>query len=217
MKNVEIATNYITSTRKLVATKSTTYRFRIWSVIEEMREALRQLAGIVRMQSETINVLIARTNENNPQVKEMTVALNKSSDSIEKMTKTLEAKLPGIYPELNSSQTQKISKAVIKSLTKKKRVVFFSADGDLFLDAKKQSCYPLSRSRLKIMRVLVENNGYVLTDTLASLVETTRKSLEYAIGRMNVLSKEKLKDIKIIKGRRSTGYRVHPDILIKEV
>ncbi len=216
MKKVEFTTKYLISLRQL-ATKTTTYRFRIWSVIEEIQEALRQLAKIVKMQGEMLNTLIARTDENNPKVKDVTVALNRNSESIDKMGQILESKLPGIFPELNRDQTRQISKTVLKSLTKKKRVVFFSADGDLFLDAKKQYCYPLSRSRLKIMRVLVENNGYVPTDTLAGLMETTRKSLEYAIGRMNVLSKEKLKGIKVIKGRRSTGYRVHPDILIKEV
>ncbi len=216
MAKVGIATKYISSARQL-ATKSTTYRFRIWSIAEELREALRQLAEVVKMQGEIINTLIARTDENNPKVKETTVALNRNSDSLDKMSQVLESKLPGIYPELNRNQTNHISKTVLKSLTKKKRVVFFSADGDLFLDAKKQYCYPLSRSRLKIMMVLVENNGYVLTDTLAGLVGTTRKSLEYAVGMMNVLSKAKLKGVKIIKGRRSTGYRVHPDILIKEV
>lgn len=219
MRKAEIATKYISSTNQLVATKSTTYRFRTWSIAEELREALRKLADVVKMQGEILNKLIERTNEKNPGVKEMTEALSRTSDSMEKMTKTLEAKLPGIYPELNADQTQRISKTVLKALTKKKRTVLFSAEGDLFLDAKKKFCYPLStgKMRIRIIQILTENHKFVPTEMLANQVGTSRKSLEYAIDRMNALGKQKLKDITLIDGRRSTGYRIHPDIFIKKV
>lgn len=71
--------------------------------------------------------------------------------------------------------------------------------------------------RLRIMRILLERKGFVQTDTLAGLTDTTRKSLEYAIDRINALGKQKLnKNITLIDGRRFTGYRIHPDISIRE-
>jgi len=219
MQKAKIATRYLVSSRQL-ATKATTYRFKIRSVIDDLREALRALAESVKVQGQTIDKIISRMDDKNPKVRDLAEALDKNSESNEKLSKTLEAKLPAVLPELNAKQTGIVSKAMLESLNRKKRTVFFSAEGDLFLDPEKKHCYPMStgKLRVRIIRILLERKGFTATDTLAGLVETSRKSLEYAIDRINALGKQKLnKNITLIDGRRFTGYRIHPDIVIRQL
>jgi hypothetical protein len=53
-------------------------------------------------------------------------------------------------------------------------------------------------------------------DDLISAVESTRKSVEFAINRINSLTKFHLDDIRLIDNRRTYGYRINPTVIIKQ-
>jgi hypothetical protein len=99
-----------------------------------------------------------------------------------------------------------------------KTVVYFSDDGYLYIEPKKDHCYPTVKNSLRqrIVKVLISAKGYVPPDDLISAVESTRKSVEFAINRINSLTKSHLNDIKLIDNRRTYGYRINSTIIIKQ-
>lgn len=100
-----------------------------------------------------------------------------------------------------------------------KTVVYFSDDGDLYIEPKKDHCYPTVKNSLRqrIVKVLISAKGYMSPDDLISTVESTRKSVEFAINRINSLTKFHLNDIRLVDNRRTYGYRINPTVIIKQV
>ena len=204
--------------------KSTIYKFSIHEIKDEVKKAL-QAAGV-----KNVSELIVK---NQKQITELQQELSETKRDAAEYKKTVDKladRIEGLE-KLGTKTWQEIGKGISlgvyeqshKLLNTKpepdKTVVYFSKEGDLYLDQEKQHCYKMADSHLRvdIVRTLAVSDGYIKPDTLVKLLNTTQSSLEYAVNRIKALSKKYLKGIKVVDGRRSSGYRINPQIAIQQV
>jgi hypothetical protein len=133
------------------------------------------------------------------------------------------------YRKQDDDERKKIAKDVVeywfdkvsrpKHQLKNKVVIYFSIDSELYCEPKATHHYRLEANsyRDRMIRTLIAHKTYVPTE---SLVETcgfiSRKSLESAVQAMNRIAHKKLGIEKLIDGYQDSGYRIHPDIILKK-
>ena len=221
MKKAALATRYKFNILRNVA-KVTTFRLSIVTTEKILRSSMKT-AGIadsekiIRTNRPAIGTLTKEIIETKLEVKSIRSLLERRTSKFEGLTEYDQQFIKTFAREAAISFAEYFAQSNSKPITPK-TVVYFSDDGDLYIEPKKDHCYPTVKNSLRqrIVKILITAKGYVPPDDLISAVEGTRKSVEFAINRINSLSKFHLNDIKLIDNRRTYGYRISPTIMIKQ-
>jgi hypothetical protein len=102
----------------------------------------------------------------------------------------------------------------------KKKVIYFSSDGDLYREPKAKHCYGMGKEkqRQKIVRILLERKTFVPTDELVMLTGSkNRKALHNAKLMINRKAEYRVGIENFITGRSVSGYKINPEYKIKQV
>src|SRR3989338_11279656 len=221
MKKAALATRYKFNILRNVA-KVTTFRLSIVTTEKILRSSMKT-AGIadgekiIRTNRPAIGTLTKELIETKLEVKSIRSLLERRTSKFEGLTEYDQHFIKTFAREAAVSFAEYFAQSDKKPIIPK-TVVYFSDDGDLYIEPKKDHCYPTVKNSLRqrIVKILITAKGYVPPDDLISAVEGTRKSVEFAINRINSLSKFHLNDIKLIDNRRTYGYRISPTIMIKQ-
>ena len=219
MKKATLATEHNLNIRKVAI--ETNYRFSIVTK-KILRSSMRAtgIAGggkIIRDNKPAIASLTKEIIETKLEVRGIRSLLERRAGKFEGLTEYDQHFIKTFAREAATSFAEYFAQSDKKPIIPK-TVVYFSDDGDLYIEPKKDHCYPTVKNSLRqrIVKVLISAKGYVHPDDLISAVESTRKSVEFAINRINSLTKSHLGDIKLIDNRRTYGYRINPTIIIKQ-
>ena len=219
MKKAVLATEHNLNIRKVAI--ETNYRFSIVTkkILRSSMKATGIAGGdkIVRDNKPAIAHLTKEIIETKLEVKGIRSLLEHRVGKFEGLTEYDQHFIKTFAREAATSFVEYFAQSDKKPIIPK-TVVYFSDDGDLYIEPKKDHCYPTVKNSLRqrIVKVLISAKGYVPPDDLISAVEGTRKSVEFAINRINSLTKFHLNDIKLIDNRRTYGYRISPTIMIKQ-
>ena len=221
MKKASVATKFKFNIRKPVA-MAQTYRLSIVITEKILRSSMKEIgiAGgdkIIRNNKPAVASLTREIIETKLEVKSIRSLLERRTSKFEGLTEYDQQLIKAFAREAAISFAEYFAQSDKKPIIPK-AVVYFSNDGDLYIEPKKDHCYPTVKNSLRqrIVKVLISAKGYVPPDDLISAVEGTRKSVEFAINRINSLTKLHLDDIKLIDNRRTYGYRINPTIIIKQ-
>ena len=222
MKKVTLAKKYKFNIRESVAI-ARTYPNLIGTTEKILRSSMKAagIAGgnkIIRNNKPAIASLTKEIVETKLEVKSIRVLLERRTSKFEGLTEYDQHFIKAFAREAATSFAEYFAQSDKKPIIQK-TVVYFSDDGDLYIEPKKDHCYPTVKNSLRqrIVKILITAKGYVPPDDLISAVESTRKSVEFAINRINSLTKFHLDDIRLIDNRRTYGYRINPTIIIKQV
>jgi hypothetical protein len=219
MKKAVLATEHNLNTRKVAI--ETTYRFSIVTkkILRSSMKATGIAGGdkIVRDNKPAIADLTKEIIETKLEVKGIRSLLERRTSKFEGLTEYDQHFIKTFAWEAATSFAEYFAQNDKKPIISKV-VVYFSDDGDLYIEPKKDHCYPMVKNSLRqrIVKILISAKGYVHPDDLISAVESTRKSVEFAINRINSLTKFHLDDIRLIDNRRTYGYRINPTVIIKQ-
>ena len=103
--------------------------------------------------------------------------------------------------------------------TSKKTLVYLSSDGDLYREPKNQYCFRMEASsgRMKLVTTLMASKKYVPTRTLIDLTGLSSvKSVQSAVYEVRQAVEKKLKVQNFIDGWQDSGYRIHPNVILKK-
>ena len=220
MKKALLATDHNLNTRKVAI--ETNYRFSIVTkkILRSSMKATGIAGGdkIVRDNKPAIADLTKEIMETKLEVRGIRSLLERRTSKFEGLTEYDQQFIKTFAQEAATSFAEYFAQSDKKPIIPK-TVVYFSDDGDLYIEPKKDNCYPMVKNSLRqrIVKVLISAKGYVSPDDLISAVASTRKSVEFAINRINSLTKFHLDDIRLINNRRTYGYRINPTIIIKQV
>ncbi len=219
MKTATLATEHNLNIRKVAI--ETNYRFSIVTK-KILRSSMRAtgIAGggkIIRDNKPAIASLTKEIIETKLEVRGIRSLLERRAGKFEGLTEYDQHFIKTFAREAATSFAEYFAQSDKKPIIPK-TVVYFSDDGDLYIEPKKDHCYPTVKNSLRqrIVKVLISAKGYVHPDDLISAVESTRKSVEFAINRINSLTKFHLDDIRLIDNRRTYGYRINPTVIIKQ-
>ncbi len=217
MKKAALATKYKFNIKRTVA-KTSTYPFTISAVVSELRSALKDFANIENPQD------IVKTGD--PAIVDLTKALNRNTQSVEAMTRAYQTAINKVA-DLEKSIARMAAEGAAYGLaakkakpTDKKKVIYFSSDGDLYREPKAKHCYEMGKEkqRQKIVRILLERKTFVPTDELVELTGSkNRKALHNAKLMINRKAKYNLGVDNFITGRSVSGYKINPEYKIKQV
>ncbi len=219
MKKAVLATENNLNTRKVAI--ETNYRFNI--VTKKILRSSMKATGItgsdkiIRNNKPAIASLTKEIIETKLEVKGIRSLLERRAGKFEGLTEYDQHFIKAFAREAAISFAEYFAQSDKKPIIPK-TIVYFSDDGDLYIEPKKDHCYPTVKNSLRqrIVKVLISAKGYVPPDDLISAVESTRKSVEFAINRINSLTKFHLDDIRLIDNRRTYGYRINPTVIIKQ-
>ena len=221
MKKASVATKFKFNIRKPVA-MAQTYRLSIVITEKILRSSMKEIriAGgdkIIRNNKPAVASLTREIIETKLEVKSIRSLLERRTSKFEGLTEYDQQLIKAFAREAAISFAEYFAQSDKKPIIPK-AVVYFSNDGDLYIEPKKDHCYPTVKNSLRqrIVKVLISAKGYVPPDDLIHTVAGTRKSVEFAINRINSLTKLHLDDIKLIDNRRTYGYRINPAIIIKQ-
>ena len=104
---------------------------------------------------------------------------------------------------------------IIDCATGSADTIFLNSIGDLWREPKSTFCYEIREksNRHKIVRFLVENNGYQQTlDIAHELGEIDNGTVRGEIGKINSNARKyiKLADDNFIESKKGSGYRINP-------
>jgi len=219
MNKATLATEHNLNTRKVAI--ETNYRFSIVTkkILRSSMKATGIVGGdkIVRDNKPAIADLTKEIMETKLEVRGIRSLLERRTSKFEGLTEYDQQFIKTFAQEAATSFAEYFAQSDKKPIIPK-TVVYFSDDGDLYIEPKKDHCYPTVKNSLRqrIVKVLISAKGYVSPDDLISAVESTRKSVEFAINRINSLTKFHLDDIRLIDNRRTYGYRINPTVIIKQ-
>lgn len=115
-------------------------------------------------------------------------------------------------PELRIKKSEKLSETKKKQI--KETALSLNQNGDLYREPKDKNCYPMGEKsdRYKIVRYLIENKGYQLTNQISLNLEgKDEKSIRTEIYKINNIAKGKLHLTEnLIQGKKESGYRINP-------
>lgn len=109
----------------------------------------------------------------------------------------------------------KIKKSESKRKKIKETALFLNQNGDLYREPKDRYCYPMGEksNRHKIIRFLVMNKGYQLTEFISTeLGIESEKTIRTEIGKMrnNIEKYLKIDGKDFLQGKKESGYRINP-------
>jgi len=221
MKKASVATKFKFNIRKPVALAQT-YRLSIVTTEKILRSSMKEIGiasgdKIIRDNKPAVASLTREIIETKLEVKSIRSLLERRTSKFEGLTEYDQQFIKTFAQEAATSFAEYFAQSDKKPIIPK-TVVYFSDDGDLYIEPKKDHCYPTVKNSLRqrIVKVLISAKGYVSPDDLISAVESTRKSVEFAINRINSLTKFHLDDIRLIDNRRTYGYRINPTVIIKQ-
>lgn len=217
MKKVSLATKYKFNINRSVG-KSSTYAFSIGAVVSELRSALKDFAEVENPQE------IVKASD--PAIVALTHALNRNTQSVEVMTQAYQKTLSKVA-DLEKTVTKLTAEGAAYGLAArkakpvdKKKVIYFSSDGDLYREPKAKHCYEMGKEkqRQKIVRILLERKTFVPTDELVEFTGSkNRKALHNAKLMINRKAKYRVGVDNLIIGRSVSGYKINPEYKIKQV
>lgn len=222
MKKAGVATKYKLNIRRPV-TMIQTYQLSIITTEKILRSSMKEVGitsgdKIIRDNRPAVADLTREIIETKLEVKGIRSLLERRTSKFEGLTEYDQHFIKTFAREAAISFAEYFAQSDKKPIIPK-TVVYFSDDGDLYIEPKKDHCYPTVKNSLRqrIVKVLISAKGYMSPDDLISTVESTRKSVEFAINRINSLTKFHLNDIRLVDNRRTYGYRINPTVIIKQV
>lgn len=217
MKKAVLATKYKFNINRSVA-KTSTYPFTISAVVGELRSALKDFAD-VENPAEVVKA-------DDPAIVALTKALNHNTRSVEAMTRAYQTAINKVA-DLEKSIAHMTAEGAAYGLAAKKakpadkkKVIYFSSDGDLYREPKSKHCYEMGKEkqRQKIIRILLDRKTFVPTDELVELTGSkNRKALHNAKLMINRKAKYRVGIDNLIIGRSVNGYKINPEYKIKQV
>jgi hypothetical protein len=217
MKKAVLANKFKFSILRSVS-KTSTYPFTISAVVRELRSALKDFAD-VKNPAEVVKA-------GNPAIVALAQAINSNTKSVKAMTRAYQTAISKIV-DLEKSIARMTAEGAAYGLAAKKtksvdkkKVIYFSSDGDLYREPKAKHCYEMGKEkqRQKIVRVLLERKTFVPTDELVLLTGSkNRKALHNAKLMINRKAKYNLGVENFITGRSVSGYKINPEYKIKQV
>jgi len=217
MKKAVLAKNYKFSTLRSVS-KTSTYPFTISVVVSELRSALKDFAD-VKNPTEIVRA-------SDPAIVALVQAINRNTESVEAMTRAYQTAIDKIV-DLEKSVARMTAESAAYGLAakkakpaNKKKVIYFSSDGDLYREPKAKHCYGMGKEkqRQKIVRILLERKTFVPTDELVMLTGSkSRKALHNAKLMINRKAEYRVGIENLITGRSVSGYKINPEYKIKQV
>jgi len=213
MKKAVLAKNYKFSTLRSVS-KTSTYPFTISAVVGELRSALKDFAD-VKNPAEIVKA-------GDPAILALVQAINRNTESVEAMTRAYQTAI-GKIVDLEKMTAEGAAYGLAAKKAKpadKKRVIYFSSDGDLYREPKAKHCYGMGKEkqRQKIVRILLERKTFVPTDELVMLTGSkSRKALHNAKLMINRKAQYRVGIENFITGRSVSGYKINPEYKIKQV
>lgn len=217
MKKAVLARKYKFSILRSVS-KTSTYPFTISAVVRELRSALKDFAD-VKNPAEVVKT-------GDPAIVALAQAINNNTESVEAMTRAYQTAISKIV-DLEKSIARMTAEGAAYGLaakkskpTDKKKVIYFSSDGDLYREPKVKHCYEMGKEkqRQKIVRILLERKTFVPTDELVMLTGSkNRKALHNAKLMINRKAEYRLGVRDFITGRSVSGYKINPEYKIKQV
>lgn len=217
IKKAALATKYKFNINRSVA-KTSTYPFTISAVVGELRSALKDFADVKNPQD------IVKTGD--PAIVALTQALNRNTQSVEAMTRAYQTAINKVA-DLEKSIARMAAEGAAYGLAAKKakpadkkKVIYFSSDGDLYREPRARHCYAMVKEmqRQKLVRTLLERKAFVPTDELVELTGSkNRKALHNAKLMINRKAKYRVGVENLIIGRSVSGYKINPEYKIKQV
>lgn len=217
MKKAVLATKYKFNINRSVA-KTSTYPFTISAVVGELRSALKDFAEIENP-AEVVKA-------GDPAIVALAQAINRNTRSVEAMTRAYQTAINKVA-DLEKSIARMAAEGAAYGLAakkakpvNKKKVIYFSSDGDLYREPKAKHCYEMGKEkqRQKIVRILLERKTFVSTDELVGLTGSkNRKALHNAKLMINRKAKYRVGVDNLIIGRSVSGYKINPEHKIKQV
>jgi len=217
MKKAVLAKKYKFSILRSVS-KTSTYPFTISAVVRELRFALKDFAD-VKNPAEVVKA-------GDPAIIALAQAINRNTGSVEAMTRAYQtaiSKIVDLEKSIAHMTAEGAAYALAAKKTKpvdKKKVIYFSSDGDLYREPKTKHCYAMGKEkqRQKIVRILLERKTFVPTDELVMLTGSkNRKALHNAKLMINRKAEYRVGISNLITGRSVSGYKINPEHKIKQV
>jgi len=217
MKKAVLANKFKFSILRSVS-KTSTYPFTISAVVRELRSALKDFAD-VKNPAEVVKA-------GDPAIVALAEAINSNTESVEEMTRAYQTAISKIV-DLEKSIVRMTAEGAAYGLAAKKakpvdkkKVIYFSSDGDLYREPKAKHCYAMGKEkqRQKIVRILLERKTFVPTDELVMLTGSkNRKALHNAKLMINRKAEYRVGISNLIIGRSVSGYKINPEYKIKQV
>lgn len=217
MKKAVMATKFKFNINRSVA-KTTSYPFSISAVVGELRSALKDFAD-VENPAEVVKA-------DDPAIVALAQAINRNTQSVEAMTRAYKAAINKVA-DLEKSIARMTAEGAAYGLAAKKakpadkkKVIYFSSDGDLYREPKVKHCYAMGKEmqRQKLVRTLLDRKTFVPTDELVELTGSkNRKALHNAKLMINRKAKYRVGIDNLIIGRSVSGYKINPEYKIKQV
>lgn len=217
MKTAVMATKFKFNINQSVA-KTTSYHFSISAVVGELRSALKDFAD-VENPAEVVKA-------GDPAIVALAQAINRNTQSVEAMTQAYQTAINKVA-DLEKSIARMTAEGAAYGLAAKKakpadkkKVIYFSNDGDLYREPKAKHCYEMGKEmqRQKLVRTLLERKTFVPTDDLVELTGSkNRKALHNAKLMINRKAKYRVGVDNLIIGRSVSGYKINPEYKIKQV
>lgn len=217
MKKAAMATKFKFNINRSVA-KTTSYTFSISTVVGELRSALKDFAD-VKNPAEVVKA-------GDPAIVALAQAINRNTQSVEAMTRAYQTAINNVA-DLEKSIARMAAEGAAYGLAAKKakpadkkKVIYFSSDGDLYREPKAKHCYAMGKEmqRQKLVRILLEHKTFVSTDELTELTGSkNRKALHNAKLMINRKARVRVGIENLIIGRSVSGYKINPEYKIKQV
>jgi len=116
-------------------------------------------------------------------------------------------------PELKIKKSEELSESKKKQI--KETALYLNQNGDLYREPKDKHCYPMDEksNRYKIIRFLITNKGYQLTEFISTELDIeSEKTIRTEIGKMrnNIEKYLKIDGKDFLQGKKESGYRINP-------
>lgn len=224
MKKATLATQYKFNirSRKTVAIE-TTYNIS-FAVTKKILRSSMKASGIVGgnkiIQNNTPAIvdLTKEIIETKYEVKNIKILLERRTSKFKGLTEYDQHFIKAFAKEAATSFAEYFAKSATGPTTKK-TLIYLSSDGDLYREPKSQYYFRMETTsgRMKLVTTLMTSKKYIPTRTLIDLTGLSSvKSVQSAVYQIKQAVEKKLKVPNFIDGWQDSGYRIHPDIILKK-